>query len=147
MRAFLAKSATGFKPACEVSEKAFRKMDRDELLECDIKSRNTRSVAWHRRYWALCRLCYQNSEQFKSEDDVHWYLKCETHTFDKVIQLESGERIYFVKSIAFDQMTADEWAVFWKKALDVLYRNVIPGIDRDEALAEIDRCAGMAAAN
>ena len=141
----LAKTLGGMVPACEVSEKVFRKTSVNELIETDTKTKNTRSVLWHRRYFGLLRLIYQNCERFKSEEDVHFFLKYETGMFDGSVKMESGETVYFVKSIAFSEMTAEEWAAYWKKALDVLYDKVMPGIDMQEALNEIDRCAGLAA--
>lgn len=145
MRAFWRKTIHGLQPACEVSERVFRKLSLNELLETDTKTKNSRSVLWHRRYFGLLRLIYQNSERFKSEEDVHFYLKSETGTYDKMLQLEDGTKVYFVKSIAFDAMTAEDWNQYWKKAIDVLLTKIMPGVAMDEALYEIERCAGLAA--
>lgn len=194
---FLVKTLAGLKPACETSEAFARKVGVGEVIEVECKTRNTRSVQWHRRYFGLLRLIYSNTERFRSEDDVHFYLKAETGTFDSVVLMPHGtepadvsekmldigvaefvkgglfpknaspdemafmraevarcfremhaagpaEKAYFVKSIAFDKMTAEEWPKYWERALDVLFTDIMPGIDRDEALLEIERCAGYA---
>lgn len=146
MRAFLAKQLNGsFKPACEVSEKLARRVSVNELIEVDWVSRNTRSVKWNKRYRAMLQLIHANSKQFKSDDAVHMWLKLKTQLYDAVIELPNGEKAYMVKSVAFDVMTAEEWAQFWVKAVDVVMQEILPGIARREVEHEIEKVAGLAA--
>lgn len=146
MRTFLRKKLDGsFVPACEMSEHLARKISVDELIEIDWPSRKTRSGKWHKRYWGLLRLIYQNTERFKSEQDVHFWLKRETGLFDGCVDLPDGSKAYFVKSISYDEMTADEWADYWKRAVDVVHREILPTVDLPMIEYEIEKCAGLAA--
>jgi hypothetical protein len=151
MRAFFAKRLDGsFVAACETSETYVRKVSPGEAIEVDLKTRNTRSVRWHRRYWALCNMIYQNVEritiageviEFNSVDKVHLTLKSLAGLVDGVIVLPDGTRAYLIRSIAFDAMTADEWADAWKKMLDVVHQYILPSVAIASIENEIARIA------
>lgn len=137
MRVFLQKALSGLIPGCETSEKLSRKLDIGEAVEVDWKSRNTRSVKWHRRYWALCNMIYQNVEritvggeviEFNSIDKVHLTLKGLAGLVDGVIVLPDGSRAYLIRSIAFDAMTAEEWADAWNKLVDATHKYILPQV-------------------
>lgn len=151
MIAFLSKRLDGsLAPACETSERIARKLGVGEAIEIDIKTRNTRSVAWHKKYWALCTLIFNNCEhikvgaeliEVKSPDHVHMLLKLKAGLFDAVIKLPDGSKAYVVKSIAFDEMTADEWAAYWQKIIDVVHRDILPTVPEADLEDEITKCA------
>lgn len=151
MRVFLQKALSGhLAPACETSEQLARKLAPGEAIEVDWKTRNTRSVRWHRRYWALCNMIYQNVEritiageviEFNSVDKVHLTLKSLAGLVDGVIVLPDGTRAYLIRSIAFDAMTADEWADAWKKMLDVVHQHILPSVEIAAIENEIARIA------
>lgn len=146
MKAFLRRRLDGsFVPACEVSEKLAKRITVNELIEVDWCSRNTRSVQWNKRYRAMLQLIHANSEQFKSDDAVHMWLKLKTQFYDAVIELPNGEKAYMVRSVAFDVMTAEEWAQWWVKAVDIVMQEILPGIGRREVEHEIEKVAGLAA--
>lgn len=146
MRAFLRKRLDGsFVPACETSERLAKRVAVDELIETDWKSKSTRSVKWHRRYRAMLQLIYANSERFKSDDDVHLWLKHKTGFYDAMFEDANGGKWYVVRSIAFDCMTADEWEQWWQKAIDVVAAEILPGIELPVIEYEIQKVAGLAA--
>jgi len=64
--------------------------------------------------------------------------------FDSYV-LKDGGFIRLLKSTAFDEMSGDEWAVFWKKVLDAVHQKFLPLVDMDEVELEILRCLGEAA--
>lgn len=151
MRAFLQRRLDGsLAPACETSERIARKLGVGEAIEVDIKTRNTRSVAWHKKYWALCTLIYSNVERIKvgaemvevkSPDHVHMLLKLKAGLFDAIVKLPDGTKAYVVKSISFDEMTADEWAAAWQKIIDVVHRDILPTVSEADLENEIAKCA------
>lgn len=137
-------------PACETSERLARKLSPGEAIELDWKSRNTRSVAWHKKYWALCSLIYANVEhvklgtelvKVKSPDHVHLILKLKAGMYDAIVKLPDGSKAYVVQSIAFDEMTADEWAAAWTKIINVVHEEILPGIEDSVLEEEIARVA------
>lgn len=151
MRVFLQRKLDGsLASGCETSAALMRKLSVGEAIEVDWKTRNTRSVKWHRRYWALCNLIFQNVEriklgdeviEFKSVDIVHLTLKGLAGLVDGVIVLPTGERCYLIRSIAFDAMTADEWADAWKRMVDVVHQKILPQVTMADLENEIAKVA------
>ncbi len=134
-------------PACETSEELTKRLESGECAEVDWKSRNTRSVKWHRKYFALCNMIYANCEgvdvqgthvEFTSVEVVHMTLKAMAGLYDARIEID-GQVLLLIRSIAFDKMTADEWAAAWPRLMDVVHQKILPGIDRIEAENEIAR--------
>jgi hypothetical protein len=119
----------GLAPADETTAERIRRWNVGELMQADIKLRSGRSNAWHRRYWALCSLVHQNSEDFKSAQEVHLWLKLECgHTKDMLLR-STGEIVKVADSIAFDKMDATAWAAYWQRVVAVVHEHVLPGID------------------
>jgi hypothetical protein len=152
MRAFLAKRLDGsFVAACETSEAYARRVSPGEAIEVDLKTRNTRSVRWHRKYFALCTLIYNNVEriqmpngdyiEFTSVEVVHMTLKGLAGLYDSMITMPDGTRLGLVRSIAFDNMNADEWAIAWSQILDAVHKHVLPSVKMSEIENEIARIA------
>ena len=151
MRVFLAKRLDGaLMPACEESERQARRMVPGEVGEFDWKSRNTRSVQWHKRYFALCNMVYANVEginiqgqwiDFSSVDVVHLTLKGLAGLHDALIVLPDGSKALLIRSIAFDKMTADEWARAWPRLLDAVHQHVLPMVTIAAVENEIARLA------
>lgn len=151
MRVFLQKRLDGsLWPACEMSEKLSRKLSPGEAAEVDWKSRNTRSVKWHKRYWALCNLIYQNCEyitvggeriKVRSPQHVHLILKALAGMFDGMVNLPDGTRAMLIASIAFDAMTAEEWADAWFRIVTVVHTEILPGVSESDLENEIAKVA------
>lgn len=151
MRIFLQKRLDGsLAPACETSERMARKLSPGEAAEFEWKSRNTRSVQWHRRYWALCNLIYANCEtvtingkdiELRSVEHCHLILKTLAGLYDAQVTLSDGTTAVIVKSIAFDNMTADEWELAWKKITDVVFSQILPGVSSEAIEFEIAKVA------
>jgi hypothetical protein len=150
MRVFLQKSVAGLKPGCETSEALMRKLSIGEAIEVDWKTRNTRSVRWHRRYWALCNLIYQSVEgvtiageyvEFNSVDKVHLTIKGLAGLVDGVIVLPDGVRAYLIRSIAFDAMTAEEWSKAWDQLVIATHKHILPQVTIADLENEIAKVA------
>ena len=123
------RTPAGLAPADEATAERMKRWQLGELVQAEIKLRQSRSLAWHRRYWALCALVYQNCEDFKSAAEVHLYLKLECGLVREIMLRSSGEIVKVPDSIAFDKMDAQAWAAFWKRACDVVHQHILPGIE------------------
>lgn len=137
MEVWLIRTATGCAAADEDAQKALNKHAIGSTFPADIPVRHTRSLAWHKKYWQLMTMLGDNLEQvevepglflpIKNKDDAHLAMKYATGLYDSYALPGSVVRI--VKSTAFDEMTADEWAVYWKRAIDAVHQTFLPGID------------------
>lgn len=151
MKVFLQKRLDGsLAPACDASSHLARRLAPGEAVEVDWKSRNTRSVQWHRRYWALCSVIYANVDhvdlhgqriEFTSPEVVHLTLKGLAGLYDACIVLPDGTRAFLIRSIAFCKMTADEWSAAWPRLLDVVHERILPGVPLPDVEHEIARLA------
>jgi hypothetical protein len=72
-----------------------------------------RSVQWHRLYFALCRSIGRNQDPERDEDSIDAELRVLSGHYE-VMQVK-GYEVRVPKRIAFDKMTADEWAAYFQK--------------------------------
>ena len=77
--------------------------------------------------------------EFNSTDAVHMTLKGLAGLYDAMIVLPDGTKALLIRSIAFDKMTADEWAQAWPRLIDVVHQKILPGIGREVVENEIAR--------
>ena len=150
MEIYVTKTLMGLQPADDDARKAFDKHAMGSTFPVDVPVRVTRSGAWHRRYWVLMHLLGSNLDQvevepgmvlpIRNKDDAHLAMKYATGLFDSYVV--NGGVVRMVKSTAFDAMTPDEWAAYWKRVLDAVHRVFLPGI---EGAALEDEIARMAA--
>lgn len=117
MKGWVAKKGRGFLPACEQSETAHAKMKDGECLQ--VRFIGCRSVQWNRMYFGICRQIGLNQEPMRSEDSIDAELRVRAGHFD--VLLIDGHECRVPRRIAFDQLTADEWAELWL-SLDLAIR-------------------------
>lgn len=142
-RLYLQKTLNGFTAGDEATSEAMRKYKVGETYRAEVSK--PRNLTMHRRYWALVTLCYQNSDQFKSAEQCHEYLKIRAGHCEPIASKTTGEVFLVPKSIAFSEMDDVGFAEFWNKVVQVICEEIIPGLDSDALELEIQRCAGLAA--
>lgn len=103
-----------------------------------------RSLRHHNLLFALIAIARENYDGPITTDAVLDVLKLQTgHT--NVVKLLSGQIILTPKSISFVSMGHDEFKVFFDKALVILCRDFVPGLDLELAKREIAKRAGLPA--
>jgi len=142
MECWMTRTLFGCAPADEESQKALNRHNIGSTFPVDIKVRANRSGAWNRRYHLLCQMIANNIERIeiepgafmevRSKEDVHCAFKYMTGLFDSIVTREGIIRL--VKSTAFDKMSADDFANYWRRVLDVIHQKILPGI----AIASIE---------
>ncbi len=150
MEIYVTKTLSGLQPTDEDARKAYDKHAMGSTFPIDMPVRTTRSGAWNRRYWVLMQMLGSNLDHvevepgivlpIRNKDDAHVAMKYATGLFDQFVTQSGIVRI--VKSTAFDAMTPDEWAIYWKRVLDAVHQKFLPGI---EGAALEDEIARMAA--
>lgn len=73
-----------------------------------------RSVPWNRMYWGICREIGRNQDPERDESSIDAEIRVRSGHYD--VLLIDGHEVRVPKRIAFDHMTADEWAEYWKRA-------------------------------
>lgn len=96
-------------PADASSERLLLSLaDGEGLLLSTIK---LRSVHWHRMYFGCCREIGKNCDPQRDEDSIDGELRVLAGHFNVIPG--DGFEIRVPKRIAFDKLTADEWAALW----------------------------------
>lgn len=81
---------------------------------CSVSISRPRSVAWHRMYFGICREIGRNQDPERDEASIDAEIRVRSGHYD--VLLIDGHEVRVPKRIAFDHMSADEWAEYWKRA-------------------------------
>jgi hypothetical protein len=109
VKIWLSRFGKGLVPADEAAEKIISKMADGEAAVFEIT--RPRSVAWLRLYFGLCRLIGHNQDPPRAEDSIDTELRVLAGHYE--VMLIEGHEVRVPKRIAFDRLTADEWAELW----------------------------------
>ena len=122
------------KPADELAAEAVRKIGAEEVVSVTIKRQ--RNVKFHRKFFALMNLVYQNQEHYPSLDIMIAAFKVATgHCFPVIAK--SDQTVMIPKSISFAKMDETEFEVFWDASVKIVIERFLPGVNRDDLEAEI----------
>lgn len=96
-------------PADEESARVHVRMTEGECVLAKLT--RVRSVPWHKMYFGICRDIGKNQDPVRNEDSIDYELRVRAGHFEKF--WVDGHECRMPKRIAFDQLTADEWAELW----------------------------------
>lgn len=116
MKAWLVRVGKGWLPCDEIGEELRDRMAPGEMAEFRIV--RPRSVRWHRLYFGVCRQIGENQDPPRDEDSIDTELRVLAGHFD--VMHVQGHEVRVPKRIAFDKMSADEWAEYWRKVEPVI---------------------------
>jgi len=136
----LTRTLSGLAPADDHAREVLRRWQLGETVKADVrKPRAHRSL---RRYWALVNLVYQNSEQFKSPEQVHQYLKIRAGHCTPIVSKATGEVFLVPDSISYDRLDEIEFRAVWERVVQVVADEIL-GTGVPEIEAEIARLCGL----
>lgn len=115
--------------------------DGEALKDCKLKEgetyeveiRKKRNPKFHRKYFALINLCYDNQSQFDSIDDLRDYITCKSGYYDR-IPTPDGEMIK-PKSIKFSKMDNIEFDKLYQATITTICKFL--AVDEQVLLNEI----------
>lgn len=140
-RLYLKKTLTGFAPADEQSAELARKYNLGETYRADVcRPRETTSL---RRYWALINLVLMNSDEFKTKEQLHAYLKIRAGHATPIVSKKTGEIFLVPNSIDFDTLDEAQFLDVWSKIIDVVCAEILPGVQASEMQYEIEKICGL----
>lgn len=153
MKVEIYKRGKGFLPASEDAERVHSRMTQGEIAW--VKVLRIRDPVSHRRYWQLMTMCADNCERIElpyggvmkihNKNDVHTAIKLCTGLCDTIFDANGAPAFQIPKSTDYENMTADEWAEYFPRVLDVIQQQVLPGVSIPEVELEIMKCMGIAA--
>lgn len=137
------RTLSGLTAADDAASDALRTIKIGDEVNCDLhKDRVHKNL---RRWWGLCNLVYENSEQFRSPEQVHDFLKIRAGHCTQIVSKATGEIYLIADSIAFGRMDEVRFQQVWKRAVRTVCEDVIPGLESDAVELEILKCCGLAA--
>lgn len=100
--------------------------DAESLKDCKLKEgetyeveiRKPRNYEFHKKYFALINLCFDNQEQFEELNDLRAYLTCKAGYY-KEIDTGKGKMILPL-SISFSKMDEIEFDKLYHKTIDAI---------------------------
>lgn len=112
-----------------------------DTVLCTI--RRPRNYEFHKKYFALLRLTYQNlpyliqqQMQIFSEEDMLDCLKIDLGLYTTVYH--GGKRLVKTGSISFAKMDQSEFEQFFSRSVDIILQVYLRGTDRQALLEEVN---------
>ena len=121
MKITLIKQLNGnFKVAYDSDYEKAKKIKVNEFYEFDYKQ--PRNYKFHKKFFALLELVYQNQEQYNNIEHLRKKLTIAAGFYEMVYDLETGKDTKEALSISFAQMDEIEFAEFYNRIVDVIVK-------------------------
>lgn len=136
MKILVVKTISGFlKPAYESDHEAFKKMPINEIFE--IEYTKARNVDFHRKFFALLNLAYQNQSDYRLMEDLRRDLTITSGYYEEHVNKITGECYRTAKSISFASMDEIEFNGVYNAVKDVIHKWL--GINNERIEQEIEQ--------
>jgi len=102
----------------------------------EIEYKKKRNILFHRKFFALIELVYQNQEVYNNKEHLRKDLTISAGFYDIRHNFE-GVEIYEPKSISFSNMDEVEFSELYNRFIDVVVQWL--GIDKQSIIDEIEQ--------
>ena len=106
-----------FKPAYDMDLEKLKRIKPNEFIECEIKKK--RNIKFHRKFFALIDLVYQNQSTYINSEDLRADLIITAGYYTTYINIE-GSVVKKADSISFAKMDEHSFNEFYSKIIDVI---------------------------
>ena len=108
-----------FKVAYDTDYDKMKRIKVGDFLECEIKK--PRNYMFHKKFFALLNMIYQNQERYNNIDHLRNDLTIEAGYYRLRDNLK-GEQVYEANSISFSKMNEETFEEYYSKCLDVIVK-------------------------
>lgn len=134
MKILVVKTLNGsLKPAYDTDLEVFKKMPKGEPFEIEYKKK--RNPLFHRKYFGLMNLAFNNQDTYEHLDDVRRYISVMAGFVEEMVNAQTGEIYHVPKSISFDSMDELEFSELYERSKDVISEWI--GVSNEEIEVEI----------
>lgn len=109
-----------FKVAYDSDYEKLKKIKAMKMVKCTITQ--PRNIGFHRKFFALIKMVYQNQEHYNNSDDLRADLIVSAGFYEKRVTF-FGEEILKPKSISFASMKQDEFDELYSAVLDEIVKH------------------------
>ena len=142
MKVSLQRTLAGWVPADDEAWRVTRRWEIGEVATPDLKkAREAKSL---KRYWVLVQIVFDNSGQFKTKPQVHDYFKRKAGHVIQIVEKSTGAIFEVADSIDYDTLDETEFMEVWRRIVDVVCMDILPGISEAELEFEIMKICGLA---
>ena len=120
MKLNVIKTPQGLKPAFDSDYESYSKIPLNEVIEIEYKK--PRNYKFHRKYFALIKLAYENQSDYFNLNDLRRDLTITAGYYDEVVNRVTGEVYKMPKSISFSAMDETEFSELYEAVKDVIVR-------------------------
>jgi hypothetical protein len=121
MKIALIKSFNGLKAAYNSDLENLKKLKEGVIYEVNIKK--PRNLMFHRKFFALINLVFENQEVFDNSEDLRYYLIMKAGFYKKV-KTPDGE-MFIPKSLKFDKMDNVEFEEVYNGVIKVIEKELL----------------------
>lgn len=135
---YLRRTLAGLAATDEAGVEALRKIKQGDIVRCEVS--RPRNVQFHRRYFALLNTVWATCGDWPDVEALLRELKFRVGLVDvqRVVDRKTGEvlaELQIPGSISFASMSEDQFREFYNRCVDVVCRDMVPGLD-DAVLRE-----------
>lgn len=130
----LVRTLSGFKPAYDSDFELSKKIKLNEIYEYEFKK--TRNYEFHKKFFALVNMVFQNQEQYINFEHLRKDLIIESGNY--VLRYDLlGVEIREAKSISFSSMDEIEFSELYNSVIDVIIKYF--HFDKEEILENVEQ--------
>ena len=118
MKILVIKTNQGLKPCYDSDYEIYSKIQLGEQFEIEYKKK--RNLKFHKKYFALLKLCFENQEIYRSIEELRLDLIVETGRFTEVTNFFTGEINKKANSMSFANMDELEFISLYEDTKRVI---------------------------
>ena len=127
-------------PVSKVDEDALEEIPEHKDLSVTITRH--RSNKQHRFFWAILQKVCENHDVYQRGEQLLLFLKIRLGYVEEV--RFHGDQVWWVaQSISFNAMDQIEFKKFFDAAMDVITTEIIPGLNSQELIEEVENMLGF----
>lgn len=136
MELYVVKTINGLlKPAFDEDKEKFSQFPKDGYFE--IKYTKKRNVRFHRKFFALLKIAYENQSDYRLMEDLRRDIIITSGHYEEVVNAITGEVYKIAKSISFNSMDETEFILIYEDVKNVIIRWL--GIDNENLETELQQ--------
>jgi len=133
MKILVIKTHRGLMPVYDSDLESYSKIALNE--EFEIEYTKKRNVKFHRLYFSLLKLAFENQQDYRNLNDMRRDITITSGYYDEIVNKMSGEVYKVAKSISFANMENTEFSELYEKTKNVISEWL--GITNDQIEEEI----------
>lgn len=136
MEVFVVKTINGLlKPAFDEDKEKFSQFPKDGYFE--IKYTKRRNIKFHRKFFALLKIAYENQSDYRLMEDLRRDLIITSGHYEEVVNAITGEVYKIAKSISFSNLDETEFSLIYEDVKNVIIQWL--GIDNESLENELQQ--------